>query len=163
MPELLNPGPASEVKGRPFPWHCPRCRRKEVRPAVIAYEAELLHDGGLHRVVVPQLTVPRCGNCGELVFGNDAAEQIARVLRIQLSLLSPEQIRANREQLGLSRSELGERLRVAEEQVAEWEEGQVTQSGLADRALRGCFAVPAYRQALVEMNQNPDLGAIVVP
>jgi DNA-binding transcriptional regulator YiaG len=151
-----------EPKNKPFPWHCPRCRRKEVRPVVIGYRTEVSHDGQLYTVEVPQLTIPRCANCGELVFGNQASEQIEQALRAQLHLLSPAQIRANREQLGLSRKELAERLRVSEELVEQWEEGLMIPSGLADRALRGCFAVPAYRKALADMSQDPNLGEVVV-
>lgn len=151
-----------EPKSKPFPWHCPRCRRKEVRPAVIPYRTEVCHDGRLHTVEMQQLTVPRCGHCGELVFGNQACQQIEQAVRAQLHLLSPEQIRVNREQLGLSRRELAERLRVSEELVEQWEEGLMIPSGLADRSLRGCFAVPAYRKALADMSQDPNLGEIVV-
>lgn len=30
---------------RPFPWHCPKCRRKEVRRVTIPYQCERLHEG----------------------------------------------------------------------------------------------------------------------
>src|SRR4029450_7835500 len=158
MPEILDPTTNTTPKGKPFPWHCPRCRAKDVWPAEVAYEAELLHDGFLHKVQVARLTVPRCGRCGELVFGDDAGQQISNALRDHLHLLRPEQIRQNREKIGLDRKELAERLRVAEELIEQWEEGMVVQTGLADRALRGCFAVSAYREALAEMSQNPNLG-----
>lgn len=162
MPELANTTEAPESKSKPFPWHCPRCRWQEVRPTVMAYRVEVSHDGSLHTIQIPQLTIPRCDHCGELVFGNHASDQIAEAVRNQLHLLSPEQIRGNREQLGLSRQQLAERLRVNEELVARWEEGLLIPSGLADRALRGCFAVPAYRKALADMNLDPRLGTAVV-
>jgi DNA-binding transcriptional regulator YiaG len=121
-----------------------------------------LHDGVLHTVDLADLRVPRCANCGELVFGNEACAQISQALRERLALLTPEQIRHNRELLGLSRRALAERLRVTEALVEQWETGLVMQSGLADRALRGCFAVPAYRAALADMTHDPTLGTAVV-
>ena len=94
MPDLRE---APDMTSRSFPWRCPRCREKEVRPAVIPYQIEVAHDGCRYRVDIPQLTVPRCDNCGELAFGNHACEQIEQAVRVQLHLLSPEQIRGNRE------------------------------------------------------------------
>jgi DNA-binding transcriptional regulator YiaG len=162
MPELVTSANNREPKDKPFPWRCPKCRQKEVRPVVIPYRAELLHDGRLYTIAIPQLTVPRCANCGELVFGNQACEQISQALRAQLHLLTPDQIRTNRELLGLSQKELADRLRVSEDLIAQWENGLLMQSGLADRALRGCFAVPAYREALADMTHDPALGTLVV-
>jgi DNA-binding transcriptional regulator YiaG len=122
----------------------------------------MLHDGTLHAVPIPELTVPRCAHCGELVFGIEACTQISQALRDHLHLLSPEQIRGNRQLLGLSRRDLAEQLRITEELLGQWEDGLVIQSGLADRALRGCFAVPAYRAALVNMARDPAVGTVVV-
>jgi hypothetical protein len=62
--------------GRPFPWFCPKCRKQEVRLATIAYRAERLQDGQVIAVDIPELEVPKCANCGELVFNYTAEEQI---------------------------------------------------------------------------------------
>src|SRR5436305_1302548 len=90
-----------ELKGgttlpKPFPWRCLACRRREVYPATVPYHTEYLHDGCLHPIDIPELTVPRCRACGELIFDNGADEQILRAVRARLHLLGPEQIRANR-------------------------------------------------------------------
>src|SRR5437867_3687998 len=78
MPEpTTRPGP-SPMPARPFPWFCPRCRRQEVRRTTIAYECPRVHNGRTVTVVVPGLNVPRCGNCGELVFDYLAEEEIRR-------------------------------------------------------------------------------------
>ena len=100
--KLTKLNEASSGRGRVFPWRCPECGKKEVRPAVISHTSQIKHDGRLYNVEVAQLRVPRCGACGEIVFDNDADEQIARALRDKLGLLSWEQIRANRDALGLS-------------------------------------------------------------
>jgi putative zinc finger/helix-turn-helix YgiT family protein len=142
---------AVKSKGRPFPWRCAECGKKEVRPATVPYTAQIKHDGRLYSVEVSKLRVPRCGACGELVFDNDADEQIARALRDHLGLLPAGQIRASREELGLSQRELAEHLGVAVETISRWENGALTQSRAMDRYLRLYFGVPAARSALVGM------------
>jgi hypothetical protein len=85
-PERPAPFEMSESKGKPFPWRCPECGKKEVRPTTVRHTSQIKHDGRPYAVEVASLRVPRCGECGELVFDNDANEQIARALREQLGL-----------------------------------------------------------------------------
>src|SRR6266487_276748 len=82
MPELETNGPV-EPAGRRFPWFCPRCRKRDVWPATIAYRAQRLHEGRNVSVDIPALVVPRCGHCGELVFNYSAEEQIRKALQAQ--------------------------------------------------------------------------------
>src|SRR3990170_67831 len=128
-----------EHAGRPFPWRCPECGKQEVRPAVVHHTSEIRHDGRLYTVEIPKLHVPRCADCGELVFDNEADAQIANALRAQLGLLSPEQIRKNREVLKLSQRELAEHLGVAVETISRLENGALTQTRAMDRYLRLYF------------------------
>ncbi|MCX7428971.1 MAG: hypothetical protein NTW96_25515 [Planctomycetia bacterium] len=102
MPEKIKTTEMPHSQGKPFPWRCPECGKKEVRPATVQHTSQIKHDGRLYTVEVPTLRVPRCGACGEMVFDNDADEQIAQALREQLGLLSGDQIRKNRDDLGLS-------------------------------------------------------------
>jgi predicted nucleic-acid-binding Zn-ribbon protein len=74
---------------RPFPWICPKCRKKEVRPAIVAYRAERLHEGRLITVDIPKLGVPQCANCGELVFDYAADDQILEAVKTQAALAHP--------------------------------------------------------------------------
>jgi hypothetical protein len=123
---------------------------------------EMRHDDRLHTVQIPQLRVPRCGNCGELVFSNDACDQIYAAFRAQLHLLTPEQIRTHRRTLGLTEKELADRLKVSEELVVGWEEGRRIQSGAIDCLLRGYFGVPQLRAFLAGMQHNPDSNTCAV-
>lgn len=122
-PENTSPTQFPPSEGRPFPWWCPECAKREVRPATVQHISQIRHDERLYVVEVPELCVPQCGACGELMFDNHADEQIAEALRRQLGLLSCEQIRGHREQLGLSRRVLAEHLGVAAETIAQWENG----------------------------------------
>jgi hypothetical protein len=89
MPEPVNG--LQQPAGRPFPWFCPKCRKKEVRPATIPYHAERLCEGHIIAVDIPQLEVPKCGNCGELVFNYTAEDQILRAVQAQASTAVSEQ------------------------------------------------------------------------
>ena len=94
----------------------------------------------------------------ELVFDNDADEQIARALREHLGLLSGDQIRGNREELGLSQRSLADHLGVAVETISRGENGALTQTRAMDRYLRVYFGVPAARAALVGQSGSSQLG-----
>src|SRR5260370_42475299 len=87
MPEPLTiPGPA-QTPVRPFPWFCPRCRRKEVRRTTVPYQCPRIYHGQPITVVVAKLTVPRCENCGELVFDYEAEEQLNQAYEEQTKAL----------------------------------------------------------------------------
>ena len=47
------------------------------------YECQRLHNGKPITLVLAALAVPRCDNCGELVFDYDAEDQINRAYELQ--------------------------------------------------------------------------------
>ncbi len=143
---------------KPFPWRCPKCRRREVRPRVGPYVAQVKHDGRLHQVPIDELEIPTCDACGERVFSRRVDQRISRELRRQLRLLSPEQIRSAVAALGTSQKELAARLGVAESTLARWVSGSVIQSRAMDNLLRLYFAFPVVRDALSTEGQDPRLG-----
>jgi putative zinc finger/helix-turn-helix YgiT family protein len=96
-----------------------------------------------------------------MVFDNDADEQIAAALREKIGVLSAQQIRMNREQLGLSQRQLAEQLGVAVETISRWETGVLIQSRAMDRYLRLYFGVPAVRAALITPSTLAGLGSQV--
>ena len=61
---------------RPFPWRCRHCGKDKVRLAVIRYDAEVRHDGRLHKFVIPKLEAPVCEACGKMVVTEAVDEQI---------------------------------------------------------------------------------------
>ena len=126
MSEKAQMGVTPQFPGKPFPWRCPECGKKAVEPATVPHTSQIRHDGRLYTVELPRLRVPRCSACGELVFDNEADKQIAQALRAQLGLLAGEQIRHDREALGLSQRVLAEHLGVAVETISRWETGALT-------------------------------------
>jgi putative zinc finger/helix-turn-helix YgiT family protein len=160
-PEKSGTTKTPHSKDKSFPWRCPECGKKAVQRATVQHTSQIKHDGRLYTVEVPGLRVPQCSACGELVFDNGADEQIARALREQLGLLLGDQIRKNREDLGLSQRVLAEHLGVAVETISRWENGALTQTRAMDRYLRVYFGVPAARAALVGQSGSSDLGVQV--
>src|SRR5437899_3303416 len=99
MPEQLQQ-PRKRTSGdRSFPWRCPRCLQKTVCPAVMTYRARASYDGRFYELDIPDLQIPKCSACGEMIFSNHTDEQITRALRAHLQLLSPEQIQEARHKL----------------------------------------------------------------
>ncbi len=145
---------------KPFPWKCGYCRQRAVQPATVAYSTEVDHDGATYTVTLPQLQVARCAHCGEMVLDDAANRHISDALRRQLGFLFPEQIRSNRETLGLSRHQLAGRLGVTEASVARWEIGAQIQSRAVDRLLRVFFAFNDVRDALAEETTLGRLGVL---
>ena len=58
-------------RDKPYPHRCPECWKPELWPAVIVYDAEVQHDGELHKFHITSLDVEQCRACGEVVFTNN--------------------------------------------------------------------------------------------
>jgi predicted nucleic-acid-binding Zn-ribbon protein len=80
---VSNVNGISRKVGRPFPWICPKCHEKEVRLANITYHGERFFEGRLVSVEIPALEVPKCRQCGEVVFNYAADEQILAAFKKQ--------------------------------------------------------------------------------
>src|SRR5437764_9314806 len=63
-------------KVRPFPWTCPRCLLEQVFSTVIPYRAQGRRNGQLVTADIPALKIPKCTNCGELLFTESVDQQI---------------------------------------------------------------------------------------
>jgi putative zinc finger/helix-turn-helix YgiT family protein len=127
----------------------------------MAYRARATHDGQLYELDIQDFRIPRCSNCGELVFTNQTDVQITQALRAHLRLLTPEQIQQARDRLGLLPSELAEHLGVTEETIHRWESGLLVQSRAMDNLLRVYFALPGVRAVLTGANQDLGLGLVL--
>ncbi len=149
-------------RNRPFPWRCLSCLKEEVYPQTIHHTAEVKHEGRLHRIDVPDLTIPKCRACGALVFDYDADDRVLQALRSQLKLLTPEEIKAGRKALGLKSKELAKRLGVADATVSRWEKKRLIQSRAMDNFLRVYFAVPEVRNVLRGEEQDAALGTTAI-
>lgn len=148
---------------RPFPWRCGNCGQEQVDRVNTPYTTTINYDGRAYEVVVPDLELPTCANCGEVVFDNQTGHQINRALRQQLGLLQPDQIRDGRTQLGLNQRDFAARIGVAEESVSRWETGAQVQSRVVDRQIRLFFALPDVRATLCKIDEGEAIGETVSP
>ncbi len=146
------------LREKPFPRRCPECGKAEVRPATIAYDAEIKHDGRLHAFHIAELRVNRCAACGEVLFGNETDEQINVALRTHLGLLSPAGMRDALRSLGLKQKQFAERIGVAAETVSRWMAGTHIQSRAMDNLMRLFFTLDAVRSALPPKQMPKDTG-----
>jgi hypothetical protein len=76
---------------RPWPADTPRtigAFLAEERKVTIPDPCERLFNGRPVTVVLADLNVPRCENCGELIFDYDADQQIARAYELQTRALA---------------------------------------------------------------------------
>lgn len=129
----------TETRGRPFPHPCSECGKVEVWPATIAYDAEIKHDGRLHKIHIAELQVNQCRACGEVFFVAGTDDQILGALREHLNLLTPQQIRDGIKALGYTQKEFGERTGIAAETISRWLSGAYIQSRAMDTLMRLFF------------------------
>lgn len=93
-----------------------------------------------------------CASCGERYYTHDLAMASSRTraaaLRQHAGLLTPDEIRAFREQYGLSQAQLESILQTGAKTVVRWERGTVCQSRAADQLLRLMITNPTNVWAL---------------
>ena len=143
---------------RPFPWRCRHCGKNEVQMTSVPFDAEVRLDGRDYAFTIPSLQAPACRSCKQIVFTESADEQISAALRAHLHLLTPDEIRARLQKIGLSPKEAAERLGIAEETLTRWMDALQIQSPAMDNLLRVFFGFPEVRNALVGNARDPHLG-----
>ena len=129
---------------------------------MIDYTAKVKHDGVIHELHLPQIEVPRCQTCGNLVVTTAVDERVNDALRSKLHLLTPAQIRTNIDKLDLNQQELADWLDVAPETVSRWMTGALIQSSRSNTRLRLFFASPETREMLRRLHEDPQLGMEVL-
>lgn len=139
---------------RPFPWRCRHCGKSKVVLSTTKYTAEVAHDGRLHTFSIPDLKLPVCQACDEMVFTEDADRQVNDALHLHLNLLTPGQMREAIERVGLSQKEVARRLGIAEATLSRWLNETQIQSRAMDKLLRVFFAFPQVRSALSAESQD---------
>jgi putative zinc finger/helix-turn-helix YgiT family protein len=99
-------------------------------------------------VTLPKLRLYRCRNCHTAVLDDEADRKISQAFRQEAGLLAPEEIRRQREALGLTQKELAARLGIAESTLSRWETGAQIQQRSLDNLLRLFFELLEVRRRL---------------
>ncbi|HYV39424.1 MAG TPA: type II TA system antitoxin MqsA family protein [Gemmataceae bacterium] len=150
--------PANRV--RPYPWKCRNCGKIAVHPAVVTYEVDIEYEGKAYHVVTEKLPAPQCRECHSIYPDAQANRLITAEFRRQARILSPGQIRQDRESLGLTQKQLANALGCAEATISRWETGSQIQQRSSDNFLRVFFGIPAAREALTDDARLQRLGFV---
>lgn len=130
-----------------------RTLRREKRP----FEYEISHDGRPPVTIrIPDLEEIVCTNpdCrpeepGDTILHDDAAaHRITIETYRQLGLLTPDEIRAQREALGLTQQEMQDLMGLGGNTLSRWEQAHVYQSRAMDRFLRVFLVSEQVRDTL---------------
>lgn len=131
----------------------------KVEMGTVRYDAEVRHDGRIHAFTLPDLKTPVCTSCKKLFFTGDSDKQITAALRAHLDLLTPAEIQAALNRLGMTLKEAAEGLRIPEETLASWLDESRIQSCGHDMWLRVFFGLPEARafcrQGRDRLHENP--------
>ena len=135
-------------RDRPFPWFCIECREKQVFPLTTDFTISAKHDEDSYVIRISDLEIPTCRKCGERVFSGKEDDRIVAALRAAAGILTPEEIQARRNQLGISQREMAGLLGVPQELFDKWETGMMIQTRAMDNLLRLYFESEESRTLL---------------
>jgi len=137
-------------------WRCHHCGQRSLKRTTMPYEHPVTHDGREVTIRIPDLSVVHCTNTNcqpehphdTILTDDDATHRIDLETYRQLGLLTPQEIRENRERLGLTQQELADLLRLGGNSLSRWESGAIYQSRSLDTLLRIVFNEPVVLQRL---------------
>jgi putative zinc finger/helix-turn-helix YgiT family protein len=140
---------------------CPVCGQGYLEPRLIADRFE--YAGGKTKrkgkkkitIVAENVPVEVCTHCQETFSGPKAGLIRHRAICRALGLLTPEEIVALRERLGLSQAELAKLTGIGEATISRWERGRLLQNKAMDRYLRLLAANPENVQTLKGVQRGP--------
>jgi putative zinc finger/helix-turn-helix YgiT family protein len=140
---------------------CPTCGQPTLQPRQIDDEFEYGPEGERITIVAHAVPVQVCQNseCGETLYGPEAAKVHHQAICAALGLLTPEQIKALRERLGPSQEEFAGLTGIGVATLSRWERGRLLQTRALDRYLRLLDALPEAIRVLKEAgNGKPNLA-----
>jgi putative zinc finger/helix-turn-helix YgiT family protein len=105
-------------------------------------------------VVAENVPVQVCTNCQETFSGPEAARIRHLAICRALGLLTPDEIRAIRERLGLSQVEFAKLTDIGEATISRWERGRLLQNKAMDRYLRLLDRNPDNVRILKELRNH---------
>ena len=143
---------------------CMACRERKVhRTTLEQYSIRMDHDGRSYDLIVDDLEVLQCENCGSVVLEDSANKRISDSLRREVGLLLPEEIVASRTRLGLTQKQLASYLKIAESTLCRWETGAQIQQRAMDGLLRVFFQSAEARAVLGLPQFENGAGTVAFP
>jgi HTH-type transcriptional regulator / antitoxin MqsA len=128
---------------------CPVCGNRTVRGS-----GSIRTTVNGETVSVPSIEHRKCSWCDEVLMDLDSAfklnQNAAAIYRKKHGLLAADEIRAIREQLGLTQAQLASLLRLGANTISRWESSRNVQSAAMDTVLRLIRDVPGSLEYLKE-------------
>lgn len=115
---------------------CPVCFEEKLKGKRGNYTFKIKDGNNIREVTVSDLAWKECEECGEVVFDNVAAEKIEQERYRALGLLTPEELRIIRKELGFTQATMADYLRVGSKSYCRWENGFSIQTKAMDRLIR---------------------------
>lgn len=114
---------------------CAICGEMAAHASVVRQEFAYL-DGNREVVLEADTPVLRCDACGETYAGADAEDAQHEAVCHHLGRLSPREIRALRDRLGITQARLAELTKIGIASIKRWETGNHIQNASLDARLR---------------------------
>jgi putative zinc finger/helix-turn-helix YgiT family protein len=135
-----------EVQGR----RCPSCGHQPLVARRIRDEFEYGPDEDRITIVADDVPVLACQNpeCGEILYGPEAAAVRHQAICRALGLLSPAEIKALRERLGPGQDDFARLTGIGVATLSRWERGRLLQTRALDRYLHLLAALPQAARVL---------------
>jgi len=141
---------------------CPICGKGELQRITGDYETRFIDDAARERELkVRGVTRDECSNCGEVFLDDDATEKIESARLQAMRRLAPSEIKAFREKLERTQTDMAHLLGLGEKTYARWESGAYIQNAASDRYLRLLMASEA-NIAIVEQLSQQESGTNVL-
>lgn len=115
---------------------CSNCREGKLEFVREDDTFDFRTDEGLIRVTARDVPFHRCPVCGERLAGIEAAQVSHRAVCQALGLLTPEEILAIRDRMGLTQAQFSKLTGIGEATISRWERGRLLQNRANDRYLR---------------------------
>jgi HTH-type transcriptional regulator/antitoxin MqsA len=115
---------------------CPVCGKGQLEQRIITDRFDYREGKRQIAVVAENVPVQVCSHCQETFSGPEAGLIRHRAICQALGLLTPEEIGAIRERLGLSQAEFAKLTGIGEATISRWERGRLLQNKAMDRYLR---------------------------
>jgi HTH-type transcriptional regulator/antitoxin MqsA len=130
---------------------CPVCGKGQLLPRIQDERYEYEENGAPVTIVVENVPVETCDVCGETVSGPEANRLHHEAICRTFGLLTPKEIRALRERLGLTPAELARLTGIEEATITQWERSRLIQDRGMDRYLRLLDMRPEILKLLEEL------------
>ena len=121
---------------------CPNCDKGILEHRVIRDEFDYGPDEERVHIVSEAVPVRVCPACHEIIYGPEAARIQHRAICKAYHLLTPEEIKGVREQLGKTQEEFAELTGIGVATLSRWEKGRLIQTRAHDNYLRLLQVLP---------------------